>query len=276
MLRVAQRLRLSAAPVRQATRAMQTATEFVPANPARPNEELIRQSWLTRRDPLKEQAARLGTERVALPHVSTLTNQDWDSYGYAQELTTSMHMHGIYRDVLGRRLNPLVNLSVEYPNDVRPVAGNILTPSQLQEPPTIKFSGKEGNKYTIVMTSPDASIYTNVQESLHWMVTDLDHTGQGGRTLVPYLPPAPPKGTGYHRYVFTLLHRKDKTPTVLEEGAYKQYGVFSTREFFKSQRMVYRGVAFFQCAWDESVTKTFTDKLGFASEPNFSQDKYWE
>ena len=36
----------------------------------------------------------------------------------------------------------------------------------------------------------------------------MDHMGSGGEALSAYLPPTPPKGTGYHRYVFALYKQQ--------------------------------------------------------------------
>ncbi|KAF7941478.1 hypothetical protein BELL_0215g00140 [Botrytis elliptica] len=102
--------------------------------------------------------------------------------------------------------------------------GNKLRPSQTQSAPSIqvfcpgKYHVKGG--LTIILTDPDAPSRDDdsMSEMCHWIAripeavvgregvsgewsgSELEEVG-----LVDYKAPAPPKGTGKHRYVFVLL-----------------------------------------------------------------------
>ncbi|RSL86531.1 hypothetical protein CEP51_002730 [Fusarium floridanum] len=97
--------------------------------------------------------------------------------------------------------------------------GNTLRPRYLQTAPSVHIQ-KAGDKtlsdimtdssmtYVIVMTDPDAPSRQDPKwsEFCHWIRASypaLDEiTGRRRRDLVEYKPPAPPTGTGPHRYVF--------------------------------------------------------------------------
>ena len=84
-------------------------------------------------------------------------------------------------------------------------------------PPSTSFNPSSGQKlrhekYTLVLTDPDATSRDDPKwsEMCHWIVTNITMAGIDGapsigHELVEYLPPAPPPGTGKHRYVFVLL-----------------------------------------------------------------------
>lgn len=83
-----------------------------------------------------------------------------------------------------------------------------------------------------------------------------------GDQIVPYLQPIPPKGTGYHRYIF-ILYKQDKK---LDLSSMKvtdlkdlEKRTFSTFDFYKKHEdsITPSGLAFFQAKWDESVRDVF-------------------
>lgn len=57
-------------------------------------------------------------------------------------------------------------------------------------------------------------IATSRNHLLHWVVTNIPASSEainaGSTTIVPYLPPIPFYGTGYHRIAFILFRHKDK------------------------------------------------------------------
>lgn len=97
-----------------------------------------------------------------------------------------------------------------------------------------------------------------------------------GTPLVPYLPPVPPKGTGFHRYVFSLYTHEQPLPTdhahvgVANEGwlqhpahvgvaneGWLQQRLFSSSRFMSTQRVKPFTFCFFQSQWDRSVGHTY-------------------
>lgn len=87
-----------------------------------------------------------------------------------------------------------------------------------------------------------------------------------GEQIVPYLQPIPPKGTGYHRFVF-VLYKQDKK---LDFSSFKVTDTkdltkrtFYTFDFYGKYQddMTPAGLSFFQSKWDESVRDVFHNEL---------------
>ncbi|KAI0037130.1 PEBP-like protein [Vararia minispora EC-137] len=134
-------------------------------------------------------------------------------------------------DVLPDSFEPTVLFSIAYPNGEEVMMGNILTPEQTTEEPTIDLTPMnvwseqacEGEEtldvmYTLVMLDPDAPtraepIYRSFR---HWVITGLKPTtkaySEGSGTILhskpattPYRPPGPRPNSGIHRYTFLLF-----------------------------------------------------------------------
>lgn len=54
--------------------------------------------------------------------------------------------------------------------------------------------------YLLIMIDPDAVGGSKI----HWLVVNLG-LEKCGMTLLPYVPPQPPKGSGKHHYIFYLI-----------------------------------------------------------------------
>lgn len=227
--------------------------------------EFVKRTWDRRRDPAREKAAREHTEVVPLPDVTSMSNSDWTTLRGDSMLKRLARYDNVFADVFGAEFDPSLNLRVRYGADDRVVRGNLLAPEKLQSAPTVAFEGEQGQKYTLVMSSPDDCIYHHDTETLHWMITNMDHTGAGGDAVCAYLPPTPPKGTGYHRYVFALY--KQQGPISVEKM--DQYCTMSSAEFAQTHKLQPVGLAFMQCTWDSSVTATFARALGI-TEPSWT------
>lgn len=131
--------------------------------------------------------------------------------------------------------------------------GNTLKPSETQARPEIHttFSAADGleliasaspslsssspsssspdsTTYTLVMTDPDAPSRADksYSEYVHHIVSGLKLNSEAadfaaidfeaGNELLPYMGPAPPEGTGKHRYVYILFKETQATPKVYE------------------------------------------------------------
>lgn len=131
----------------------------------------------------------------------------------------------------------------------RPVKyGDSLRPSEVQEQPSVAIP--ETGFYTLVMVDPDAPDPDAPVDKffLHWLVINLQSSAPlSNSTLLPYMPPAPPKGR--HRYVFKLYEQSEELHIQPPASRVK----FRLREFEKAQRL---GRAFrrtmFHCAPDQS------------------------
>lgn len=127
-----------------------------------------------------------------------------------------------------------------------------------------------------LLTSVDGDFQTGDREVLHWLMYNMSSDGGTDTADVhcPYVPPCPPKGTGFHRLVFSIFHQN--TQLILPSKSYHSFDdrIFSTKQFWSEHASVIRplGVHFFQTTWDSSVTDTFQNTFGL-KEPVYVVDK---
>jgi len=96
-------------------------------------------------------------------------------------------------------------------------AGQVVTPTQAQDKPTLGWEAEEGAYYTVMMTDPDvpSRAEPKLGEYIHWMRVNipgdsLPCDGQdGGDDLKEYVGAGPPTGTGPHRYFFLVFKQPD-------------------------------------------------------------------
>ncbi|KAI9646896.1 carboxypeptidase Y inhibitor [Ciborinia camelliae] len=143
-------------------------------------------------------------------------------------------------DVINDVLDPFTPscyLSLIYSSSSKPKKvklGNSIKPTKTQEAPSIEIfcPGKRDvdGGLTVILTDPDAPSRDDdsMSEMCHWIarvpqvvmgvegiMAELNATDLV--QVVDYKPPAPPKGTGKHRYVFVLLEGANQNLTVPEE-----------------------------------------------------------
>eukprot|EP00731_Ephydatia_muelleri_P036781 Em0324g9a len=113
--------------------------------------------------------------------------------------------HGCVPDVVDKAPTELAEVS--YDSGVKCELGNVLTPTQVQNQPTVTWSAEPGAKYTVVLTDPDAPSRKNPirREWKHWVVVDIPGCDVAkGTVLAQYVGSGPPQGTGLHRYIFLV------------------------------------------------------------------------
>lgn len=162
------------------------------------------------------------------------------TFSFTGATTEALAKHEILKDVLkDDQFKPWGVLAVEYSKDAPVAMGNTLSIEKAQVKPSVQFSlnPEEGGPklqdkdlFTLVVTDPDAPSRTDKKwsEYCHYVEADikiLDRSGvssasqvepqfvcaelNSGNVLQPYVGPAPPKGTGKHRYVFLLFKQPD-------------------------------------------------------------------
>ncbi|CAG9857778.1 unnamed protein product [Phyllotreta striolata] len=122
-----------------------------------------------------------------------------------------MEKHGVVPDVVD--VAPSTVLEVSYPTGVQPDLGNILTPTQVKDPPALKWPAEDEALYTVCMTDPDAPSREDpkFREWHHWLVGNVPGNDIAkGEVLSEYVGSGPPKGTGLHRYVFLVYKQPDR------------------------------------------------------------------
>jgi len=104
-------------------------------------------------------------------------------------------------------------LEAHYHNGPIVQEGNEIAESKAQGHLTISFDSQVGKFYTLMLLDPDAPSHAEPKwkHFCHWLVVNIPGTGTRskdniakGSTICPYMGPAPPKGTGLHRYVFII------------------------------------------------------------------------
>ncbi|CAF1566343.1 unnamed protein product [Adineta ricciae] len=93
---------------------------------------------------------------------------------------------------------------------------NHLTKEETQSQPKVEVENVDEKTYrTLIMIDPDAPSRTDAVKGpvLHWLVANFqDKDLKDGQTLYTYRGPAPPAGSGPHRYIFFLYQSIDKIP----------------------------------------------------------------
>ncbi|EDO19120.1 hypothetical protein Kpol_2000p88 [Vanderwaltozyma polyspora DSM 70294] len=151
----------------------------------------------------------------------------------------ALSKHDIVQDVIKNiSFKPSGFLVIEYGTNLPVTMGNLLPVAQTQAKPKIQFisspnanennqdgfkpfSADKSNLFTLVMTDPDAPSRVDHKwsEYCHYVSTDIPLNNESGdndlnfttsfinegNTLIPYMGPGPPKGTGQHRYIFMLF-----------------------------------------------------------------------
>ncbi|XP_026740889.1 protein D2-like isoform X1 [Trichoplusia ni] len=133
---------------------------------------------------------------------------------FARAMSTiakNFEVHQVVPDVIPKAPTALVH--VKYNSGVEVNEGNVLTPTQVKDQPTITWDASPDTLYTVVMTDPDAPSRAEptFREWHHWLVGNVPGTNvAAGDTLSQYVGSGPPQGTGLHRYVFLVYKQGRK------------------------------------------------------------------
>jgi len=92
--------------------------------------------------------------------------------------------------------------------------GQELATAVAAEPPMeFHWSGKPDQLYTVLMVDPDAPSRSDpsMRSFLHWAIVNCPGEERDrGDTIAEYTGPAPPPGSGLHRYVFIVYQQTAK------------------------------------------------------------------
>lgn len=121
-------------------------------------------------------------------------------------------------------------LRVEFPSGIKASSENPLAPrAQVQDAPTVRWNIASTKLKTFVCYDPDAP----AGAWLHWLVTNCRGSDPStGQTVVPWAPPTPPKGTGAHRYLFSVAEQASSIAPVAP-----QRPGFDPEAFFQDHHM---------------------------------------
>ena len=138
---------------------------------------------------------------------------------------------------------PAAVVSVKYPSGVEVSEGNVLTPTQVKDVPTVSWDAAPDQLYTLAMTDPDAPSRQEpkFREWHHWLVGNIPGNNvAAGETLSQYVGSGPPQGTGLHRYVFLVYKQPcklDFDEPRLPNTSGENRGKFSIANFAKKYNL---------------------------------------
>ncbi|XP_033321292.1 protein D2 [Megalopta genalis] len=163
---------------------------------------------------------------------------------------------------------PVEKIEVSY-GDKAVELGNELTPTDTQQIPQIHYKHDGGVLYTLVMTDPDAPTRKGYnREFRHWLVGNIPEENVAkGEVLAEYVGPAPPKGTGKHRYVFLVYKQNQGSITFDERRLSNRDGQqrrrFSIKKFAEKYNLEGPIAGnFMKAEYDDNVPK-YAKLLGF-------------
>ena len=115
-------------------------------------------------------------------------------------------------------------MNVSY-NNLEIKNGAFLTPIETQVEPEVEYQAIPNTLYTLILHDPDAVGGNH----LHWAIININGNNlHAGEQLLEYKGPAPPKGTGKHRYIFLLFEQSERINTRLFNRS------ISMRELYKN------------------------------------------
>ncbi|CAD0114942.1 unnamed protein product [Aureobasidium uvarum] len=117
--------------------------------------------------------------------------------------------------------SPLISLTANWSSVAMTRLGNTIPPSHLSHRPDILAHPipsawiPDDNEFVLALTDPDAPSRDDPKWSqvCHWLGT---FKGTKAKELVEYKAPAPPEGTGKHRYVVVVMMAKNGTTEELD------------------------------------------------------------
>ncbi|TMW54273.1 hypothetical protein DOY81_000628 [Sarcophaga bullata] len=220
--------------------------------------------------------------------------KDYDKTTRGFDLRILADHYGIFEDLFGAAyFIPRVNLNIQYQatdDTLVPVYnGNIIKPLEARQAPLVTFDGKSDpitgkpgssdSYWTLIATNPDGHFTANDKEYVHWFIGNIPNGDvQKGDVIMNYLPPFPPKGIGYQRFIFVLYkqnRKMDFNSLKLSAGDYAnlEKRTFKTYDFYRQHQddITPAGLAFYQTNYDKSLTKFYHNVLNL-KEPIFEYD----
>jgi len=149
----------------------------------------------------------------------------------------SMSHDGVVPDVVSEWPKGTLHISFPSFQDVR--EGTELTKDGTQTEPTVRAQTDAGHFYSLFVLDPDAPSRNNPEMKFycHWLVVNIPGNGtdrlnvKAGTEIASYMGPAPPAGSGPHRYCFLLY---DQGPNQADVSLMEKFiGITSRAKFQK-------------------------------------------
>lgn len=156
---------------------------------------------------------------------------------------------------------PSINLKVKYDADKSVYRGNFLHSVQTRTKPTIDYEAKDDAFYTLMMVDPDIPLKDTDQDAWnHYTIVNIPGNKiDQGQVLADWIPPAPPKDTGIHRYIWIVLEQPQKLDVAdqpsLSSTDFNR--VFQFREFIGRYKLKPKGLSFHRTQFDKDVADLY-------------------
>ncbi|KAF9997288.1 hypothetical protein BGZ80_008013 [Entomortierella chlamydospora] len=172
-----------------------------------------------------------------------------------QATDAALKKDGIIPDVIDSFTSKTM-LVISYGDGKDVALGNKLSVQETQHAPQVSFQADSpDDKYTLIMTDPDAPSRNNpkMREYRHWVISNISGTSDfhpanvsQSTVITPYMGPAPPSGTGPHRYIFLLYkHAPSTDVSALSSSLTSDRPKFMAKEFASQGSMELVGVNYF-------------------------------
>jgi phosphatidylethanolamine-binding protein (PEBP) family uncharacterized protein len=116
--------------------------------------------------------------------------------GASEDAKRRLREEEIIPDVLQTLSDDVELLGVSYSSETRAELGNVLTPTQVKDKPTITYEAEKGARYTLAMQDPDAPSRKEPsrREFRHWLIVNIPGNDiSKGETVFDYIGSGPPK-----------------------------------------------------------------------------------
>ena len=164
---------------------------------------------------------------------------------------------------------PEINENIFKVEGITGLADRKSTPAATVKAPAISYTGaKEGMKYCMIMTDPDAPSREkpSYRNFCHWVASDC--LGQAS-DILPYVGPGPPCNSGLHRYVFCLYEQPSGADFDALKTALEGRGGTKPHEVAKAVGLgPMVAIEYYYAEWDESVDAVH-ESVSFVPPPEY-------
>ncbi|GAA5919217.1 hypothetical protein JCM1841_002508 [Sporobolomyces salmonicolor] len=166
-------------------------------------------------------------------------------------LKSALEAHGLLgSSIIPKSFTPEVFVRVLYlRSNVAVSPGELVGVHKTQEEPRVSFETHQGDPelYTLALLDPDAPSKSDPKWApfRHWLVTGVKpgEPAKFGEALTSYMGPAPPAGTGPHRYAYLLYRQSAHVAPKLHGDPERRS--FDIASFVKESKLELVGANFF-------------------------------
>ncbi|KAI8884803.1 PEBP-like protein [Backusella circina FSU 941] len=163
-------------------------------------------------------------------------------------LDCALKSAGISPNIVPEGFSPSTLLDIKYPSGEDVALGNFIKPEDSAQQPTVNFiPDDENSHYTLVLIDPDAPTRDDPKMSpyRHWVVCNIPGSSNfvQATEISSYMGPAPPPGTGDHRYIYLLY--KQPSAGASAQVLSKNRGCWAHDAYVKESKLELVSVNFF-------------------------------